>query len=304
MPDDEESSSGHKLPGADKLDHFTKSLTARAEKLEESKKLGPLVVATKRFFEIEGLDLGGLLALELFTTIIPLVILGFSKASHFSTSVSLGDEIIKWLDLTGETADQVRGLFSTGDALKSTWTFLGLAGFLFWGIPMAAQVAKTWARAFRRERFPFWTEVWRGFAWFMVLLLTQWITIEMMAYRHAHGRSFFLWLATAVPSFILWSITPIILIRHGRAGLKALMWCGLVGTVIDLFIGRLSLKIVLPMLLSGWSGFGPIGAAMAFMTMCTVLAAMWVATAVLGAVLWERNAPPDEVVAVQTAVPE
>jgi len=58
-------------------------------------------------------------------------------------------------------------------------------------------------------------------------------------------------------------------------------------------------RVLLPMLLSGWEGFGPIGAAMALMTWCTVVAALWVITACLGAVLWERNAPADVVIASQ-----
>jgi hypothetical protein len=62
--------------------------------------------------------------------------------------------------------------------------------------------------------------------------------------------------------------------------------------------------IVFPVLLSGWTGFGPIGVAMALMTWCGVVAFGWVLTACVGAVAWERTAPPDTVIDSQTTPKE
>jgi hypothetical protein len=53
-------------------------------------------------------------------------------------------------------------------------------------------------------------------------------------------------------------------------------------------------------LLIGWTGFGPIGVAMALMTWCGVIAIGWVVTACVGAVLWERTAPSETVIDSQT----
>jgi hypothetical protein len=61
------------------------------------------------------------------------------------------------------------------------------------------------------------------------------------------------------------------------------------------------MKWLFPSLLDGWVSFGPIGAAMAIMTTTTVVAALWVVSAVLGAVLWERNAPVGLVIESQDA---
>ena len=83
---------------------LTQSFTHRMEELEDSRRLGTPVAATRRFFEIEGFDLSGLLALELFTTVIPLMLLGFGWASHFSSQLSFGDTLIKQLELTGAAA--------------------------------------------------------------------------------------------------------------------------------------------------------------------------------------------------------
>ena len=146
---------------------LTKSVTHRLEALEESRSLGVPVATTRRFFEIEGLDLGGLLALELFTTVIPLILIGFGWASNFNDKLSFGDLLIKQLHLHGAKAEQMHDLFSTGASLKSTWTVVGLGSFLVWGIPMSSQVAKMFGRAFRRQRYPFWGEVWRGTMWFV-----------------------------------------------------------------------------------------------------------------------------------------
>lgn len=284
----------------DRIEHLKEHVAARYEHLEESKKLGPLVVTGKRFFAIEGLDLAGLLALELFTTIIPLVLLGYSWASDFNENLSFADFMIKWMDLRGDSAAAVQGLFGDSGDLRSTWTFLGIAGFLFWGIPMSAQVAKTYARAFQRERWPFWTEVGRGSIWFAVLLVTQILTVVVTRGLDWRGPTNVLaW----IPPFVLWCVSPLILVRNGTNGWRHMAWCGLAGLVLDVLGVRITLRWVFPQLLAGWTSFGPIGVAMAMMTTCTVIAALWVITAALSAVLWERNAPADVVIASQRSTP-
>lgn len=288
----------------DRLGHLKDNVAHRYERLEESKNLRFLVVGTKRFFEIEGLDLAGLLALELFTTIIPLVLLGYSYASDFNANLSFGDFLTKWMDLSGPGAQEVQDLFGTSADLRSTWTFFGIMGFLFWGIPMSAQVAKVFARAFRRERWGFWTEVWRGSLWFVVLLATQIATVWTTRTRFGtDGPRFIFMLIGLIPSFVLWSISPLVLVRNGAKGWRHMAWCGLVGVVLDTLGVRIVLKWVFPQLLDGWVTFGPIGVAMAFMTTATVVASLWVVTAVLGAVLWERNAPADTVIESQVDRP-
>ena len=284
----------------DRLEHLKESVAGRYERLEESKQLGPLVATGKRFFQIEGLDLAGLLALELFTTIIPLVLLGYSFASDFNENLSFADFMIKWMDLHGDSAAAVQGLFGDAGDLRSTWTFLGIAGFLFWGIPMSAQVAKTFARAFQRERWSFGTEVWRGCIWFAVLLASQILTVML---TRGIGWTGPLNVLAWIPSFILWSVSPLILVRNGTVGWRHMAWCGLAGLALDLFGVRVTLRWVFPKLLEGWTSFGPIGVAMALMTTCTVIATLWVVTACLGAVLWERNAPSDTVVQSQITTP-
>ena len=275
---------------------LSKSFAHRLEQLEDSRSLGVPVATTRRFFEIEGLDLGGLLALELFTTVIPLILIGFGWANNFSAQLSFGDLLIKQLELKGAAAEQMHDLFGTGASLKSTWTVFGLASFLFWGIPMSSQVAKTFGRAFRRRRFSFWGEVWRGTAWFVLFLVTQAITLQVSIGNPNNITEVALNLVGLVPSFLLWSVTPVILVRDefhsfNRSSWPYLMWCGLAGVLLDAIGVRLLIRFLIPALLGGWVPFGPIGVAMALMTLCTFAAALWVISACLSAVLWERRAP-------------
>ena len=281
------------------IEALKETVVSHVEQLEASRRLGLPVATTRRFFEIEGLDLGGLLALELFTTVIPLILIGFGWFSGFSNSLSFGDLLIRQLELRGGGAEQVRGLFGTGASLKSTWTVIGLASFLVWGIPMASQVAKTFARAWRRERFGFFEEVWRGAIWFFLFLGTQIGTVALDTISVPGVPRILFHVLGLIPAFILWSATPAILVRSGASGWKHLMWCGVAGVVLDVLLIRIITRVLLPMLLSGWEGFGPIGAAMTLMTWCTVVAALWVITACLGAVLWERTAPSDLVISSQ-----
>lgn len=280
------------------LESFRDHLADTYDRLEETRRLGVMVAATRRFFAVEGLDLAGLLALELFTTIIPLVLLGYGWAVKFSPRLSMGDFLIDWMHLNGQSATIVNDLFGTGASIRSVWTLAGLGGFLFWGIPMSAQVAKVWARAFQRERFTFWTEVWRGAVWFVVLMVTQTLGL-MLAREPTSVARFVINLLSFVPGFVLWAVSPIILIRNARLGWRQFAWCGLVGVLLDNVFARITLRWVFPRLLDGWVGFGPIGAAMALMTTCTVIAGLWVASACLGAVLWERKAPHHMVIGSQ-----
>ena len=48
------------------------------DKLKRSRKTAPLVAVTQRFVEIEGFTLSAVLSIQLFTTVIPLIIIGFA----------------------------------------------------------------------------------------------------------------------------------------------------------------------------------------------------------------------------------
>jgi hypothetical protein len=106
--------------------------------------------------------------------------------------------------------------------------------------------------------------------------------------------------ASLVPVWIFWSVTPALLVRGGGRARTYLLLAGLAGVVIDGTILPLAARIFFPPLLSGWDEFGPIGVAMALLTWCGVIGTGWVVTACVGAVLWERTAPSKTVIESQT----
>lgn len=286
------------------LDSLRDGVAQRYERLAESRSLGVPLATTRRFFEIEGLDLGGLLALELFTTIIPLALLGFGWMSDFSSSLSFGDILIRQLQLDGTLAQEVRDLFGSGASLKSSWTVIGLASFLVWGIPMSSQVAKTFARAWRRERFPLLREAAHGAVWFVLFLAAHVASLAIAEGQVESIADVGLNILSLLPLFVMWSLTPAVLVRNGAKAPSYLLWAGLVGVVLDGIVIRWITRLLLPALMRGWVGFGPIGVTMAIMTWCTIVAALWVVTACMGAVIWERYAPTETVVTQQDTVHE
>lgn len=66
-------------------------LEQRYDKLKRSRTTAPLVAVIQRFVEIDGFTLSGVLSIQLFTTVIPLIIIGFAYFSGFASNASVGD---------------------------------------------------------------------------------------------------------------------------------------------------------------------------------------------------------------------
>lgn len=282
-------------------DRLRQTAQDRVSRLEQGRRTGLLLAVGKRFLEIDGGTYGGLMAIELFTTVLPLMILGFGYLSGFASNASVGDLFIHQLGLTGDTEQAVRAAFGTSDALRSSWTVAGLAGFLVWGIPMAITVASMFAKAWQREQFSIMQRLGRGTAWFVLYLVTL-IVRERIAFGVSHevGLQIALFCLSLVPVWLFWTFTPVLLVREGARGRKFLAEAGLAGLVIDGVLIALATRLFFPSLLGGWTLFGPIGVAMALITWCGVLGFGWVITACFSAVLWERSAPVTTVVAAET----
>jgi len=255
-----------------------------------------------KIVEIDGGTLGILVSIELFTTVLPLIIIGFSYLSGFAENVSPGTLFIRELGLGYPLNDRVRAAFGASSGLRSSWTFIGVAGFLVWGIPMSITIAGIFAKAWRREQFGLTERLLRGATWF-VLYLTMIALRERITFGGDQTGAIraLLFVAAQIPVWIFWSLTPVLLVRDGGRGRTYLALAGLAGVVIDGTILPLAARVFFPQLLSGWDGFGPIGVAMALMMWCMVMGIGWIVTACVGAVLWERTAPPETVIESQTA---
>ena len=277
-------------------------LAQRRAQLIASRRLSPVAAVMARFKEIDGANQGVLVSVQLFTVVIPLMILGFSYFKGFAENVSPGSVWIRELGLSGDTSDTVRSAFGDTAALRSVWTVVGVAAFLVWGIPMSIMVASVFAKAWRREQFPASQRLLRGALWF-VLYLTMLVLRENIAYggEYTGATALFMFALALVPVWVFWSLTPLVLVRDGGHGLKYLALAGLAGVVIDGIIIPIAGRLIFPGVIDAWTSFGPIGVAMAIMTWCGVLGTGWVLTACVGAVLWERTAPTDTVLQAQTA---
>lgn len=277
-------------------------LEERRRQLTASRALSPIAAVAARFKEIDGGTQGVLISVQLFTVVIPLMVLGFSYFSGFAENASPGTVWIRELGLDGATSDTVRGAFGDTAGLRSYWTLLGIAAFGVWGIPMSIMVASMFAKAWQREQFGAGQRLARGAAWFL-LYVAMIIARERIAYSVDYSglTQLVMFVIALIPVWIFWSLTPVVLVRDGGHGFKYLALAGFAGVVIDGIIIPVIGRIIFPAVIDGWTAFGPIGVAMALMTWCGVLGTGWVITACVGAVLWERTAPTETVIVAQTS---
>ena len=247
----------------------------------------------RRFNEIDGGNQAAILSVTLFTTVLPLIILGFGYFSGFANNISIGVLFERQVGLSGAMAQTVRDAFGSADALRSSWTVVGLAGFLVWGIPMAVTVAAIFAAAWRRDPMTFWQRLWRCTLWFACYMVTLALH-DRVAFSADHSllARVALFTVSLVPIWLFWTLTPALLVRDGARGARFLMKAGLAGVVINGIVLSLALRVVFPPLLSGLTAFGPMGVAMAIVTWCGVIGMAWVATACVGAVWWEAVSSP------------
>ncbi len=282
--------------------HSRADVKRRLERLDAARRLSPADAVRTRFTEIDGANQAVLVSVQLFTVVIPLMILGFGYFEGFADNASPGTVWIRELGLVEPAAGQVREAFGDSAGLRSLWSALGLTAFLIWGIPMAITVAGVFAKAWRREQFGFLQRVLRGALWF-VLYLTMLVLRERIAYSSEHSGAVqaLLIAAALIPVWAFWSLTPAVLVRDGGRGPRYLLLAGLAGVVIDGIVIPLGGRLLFPPVITGWNSFGPIGVAMALFTWCGVIGIGWVITACVSAVLWERLAPAETVVDAQSA---
>ena len=259
-----------------------------------ARRLAPLVAVVERFVEIDGATQAGLLSIQLFTTVIPIMIIGFAYFSGFAENASLGDLFIRSLGLHHPLDDRVREAFGASSGIRSVWTFFGVAAFLVWGIPMSIRVAGMFGRAWRRQPFGLTGEAGSGSH-----------LVHPVPGHHGRTRADRRCLPAgsrgprraldraARPSVDLLVADP--------GATRARRWSR-VARPDARWLRRGRHRRDPPRhrhprgfsdTARGWTGFGPIGVAMTLMTWCGFLAIGWVAIACAGAILWERNAPAE-----------
>ena len=263
----------------------------RREELERSRHVGLVLLVRRRFKEIEGGDLSVLIALSLFVAMVPLVLLGFSWLTGFSSSANLASLIIRHDDLHEPVAGIVRGTFASASADRSSSSVLGVLSWAVAGFPLAVSVQKTFARAWRVPMLTWMASYLRGGLWFLLYVATQ---LGVEAAKWTLGRNLGLGvlagLAGVALTFVLWGATPHLLLGKDLGGWRGLVPTAVAGTVVTVGLRLVSL-VLLPRWLASWAvPFGAIGASIALLLVVQLLATGWVVVAAFGAVYWERIA--------------
>ncbi|MFM7684708.1 MAG: hypothetical protein ACKPDI_02140 [Actinomycetota bacterium] len=256
--------------------------------LKEHRLVRPAAAVAERFFAISGLDLGSFIALELFTTVLPIMLLGYGRLSDFSHDVSMGQLFVDMVGATGRDVVRIQREFGKASGILKTWTPFGVAGFLVWGIPMSLTVCRMYAAAWKRPQYSAMQRIWRGAVWFVIYLVVAGVNEDLLHLSHQPLLRIVLLLAAVGVSTVFWGLTPALLVPSVRLSRRLIVEAGLVGAIMHIVILRFAVRMVFPMLLSGWDGFGPIGVAFTIMTWCGALGVVWVAVACAGAVISER----------------
>ncbi len=252
--------------------------------------IGPVVETARRFFAIDGLDLGALIAVELFTTTMPLLLIGYAWIKDFDRAAVIGDLFVRQLGVDGADRTIIRRAFGTAAGLERVWTVAGMAGFLVWGVPMSLTVSRLFSQAWRRPLRSLGQRLWRGTLWFVLYLATVGVTEQATLAASSGVARPVMYGVTFVMSTLFWGLTPLLLVPGLPWRWRPVLAAGLVGAVVNVVVLRIAMRLVVPLLLSGWDGFGPIGVAMTLMTWSGVLGVTWVVAACGGAVISERGA--------------
>lgn len=281
-----------KVPKLHKPDaaHLADNAAHAMEKLEERRSTAFGLAVWRRFSEIDGSTRAALIALELFTTVLPLLLIGYASSKSFSSNFNVGDLVVNQMALSGSVATYVRGAFSAGNAMRSVWSVVGVFGFLIWAVPFTALVARTFGLAWKRASFPLGQSILRGTVWFALYGSTLALQYALRDRAHQPGHHVGAFLAGLVTLFVFWSLTPPILVRNGWYGWRSLWVSGLTGVVIIGLILQPIGRVVVPKLLEGWMSFGSIGVALGFITWVGIIGVGWVVVACVGGVVFERTA--------------
>jgi membrane protein len=258
---------------------------ATREPLERSL-IGRMVL---RFDTIDGSDRAAVLALNALLSLIPLAVLGVAIAHVYGiTSGDYADGLNDVLNLHGRTAQYVReSSASVNDSIRSA-TVVGLGGLIWTAFGFTSALWRVYDRAWGGHSHAGPRAWLRGFIWLVLFTLGHALValarsdLDKNAMSDAVvlglqlGVGFLVWLAS--PSLLLGHKLPFRVVAPGAA-LTA------IGTVAFLAGSAL----VMPGLVDDYAApLGPIGVAIALGFWLWAIAYLWVASAVVTAVLAEN----------------
>jgi membrane protein len=233
----------------------------------------------RRFVEFEGIDRSVVLASQLFSAGIPLMMV-FAALEPRGTRKDFATSVIERFDLHGSGADTVRALFLPSTDVRGALTWISLLLLLFSVSTFTRTVQHLYERAWGLERLGT-RGAWRGFVW--VLGLGVYLTLISLLKGSVDSGAVRLLLALAsIPlAFAFWLWTPRILVG-ARVGLRRFVPVASL-TTIGMTIAALATPVYMPHLVShNAARFGVIGVAFALLSWLFVIALVAVVGIVLG----------------------
>jgi uncharacterized BrkB/YihY/UPF0761 family membrane protein len=258
---------------------------ATREPLERSL-IGRIVL---RFDTIDGSDRAAVLALNALLSLIPLAVLGVAIAHAYGvTSSDYADGLNDVLNLHGRTARYVHeSSASVNDSIRSA-TVVGIGGLIWTAFGFTGALWRIYDRAWGGHSHAGPRALIRGFLWLVIFAMGHALlalarsgldrntTNDLVLLGIQLGLTFLTWLIT--PSLLLGHRLPLRVVAPGAALVA-------IGTVAFLA----SSSLVLPGLVDDYAApLGPIGVAIGLGFWLWALAYVWVASAVVTAVLAEN----------------
>lgn len=288
---------------ADSLHRRADAIKSRTQHIVESRKLSFPKAVVGRFFEIGGTRQAMLVAFNMFIGFFPLVIIGLALVAHRRPQFSVGERLVRMIGLHGHTADIVRNAFPSSDKVLLSASVITVVSLLLSGLDVAGGVSSAFERAWKVPPRKGWQSPVRGLVWFFLVMLQFFLIVVVTRSR---GRSSVVQHVVGLPLVFLvvyrfWLLTPRLLLNKPlhRRELRPAALVGVGGTAL--------LAVITQFLLPGWfdsytNGFGAVGVAFAVASFLYVVGIVWILIVVVGAVVWERNAPLDAVIEFNTAV--
>jgi uncharacterized BrkB/YihY/UPF0761 family membrane protein len=258
---------------------------ATREPLERSL-IGRIVL---RFDTIDGSDRAAVLALNALLSLIPLVVLGVAIAHAYGiTSSDYADGLNDVLNLHGRTAGYVRqSSASVNDSIRSA-TVVGIGGLIWTAFGFTGALWRIYDRAWGGHSHAGPRALFRGFVWLVVFSIGHALMAFTRSELDANMRNNVLLVGMELGiGFLTWLITPSLLLGHRLAFRVVAPGAALVAIGTVTFLAGSSL--VMPGLVDDYAApLGPIGVAIALGFWLWALAYLWVASAVVTAVLAEN----------------
>ena len=226
-------------------------------KLEQRPRVAFALASFRRFNKIEGKHLALVIALNLFVSVIPLIIIGYAFIEAFNPHRDVGTLIVGDLHLTGSTAQTA------------------------------------FARAFEMTPLRGVQKYLRGAAWLVLLLADTGIALTLRDLV-AHQPAWFALVAGAVVvvlEFGFFLVTPRLLLE------LPFKWRDLVPGAAVCTVAAIIVHAVATFSLRKWFGeyghaYGGFGISLALVAFVGLIASFWVWIAAVMGVYWERKAGP------------